>query len=380
MRLVGIAELESGDVLGKAVHGRNGVVMLEAGTVLTEQYINRLRNLRINAVHLLPRINGGSDSSYRSGKVPPSFFDPHWIRPDIDRMKDDDKAREKAVKLVADFADKGLMQDRLILPVPEEKFRANFRDVLHEIASRREFAEELGVMMLTDPILFNHAMNVTLCADIIGTAKNFDSAKMYELSLGALFSDIGMTRLPMELTKVNRALSETEIKMVRQHTTEGYHLLKGMKDVPTSSAQIALLHHERYRGEGYPLGVKQEGIPEFAQIVGLADVYNALISPRHHRKPFAPGEATEYLFASGNYDFDLSLVQVFLKYLTIYPIGSVVKLSTGQIGVVLETAGRPMNRPVVQIFCEANGTVAKLPYILDLQELNNVVITGKADK
>src|SRR5262249_3185187 len=120
--------------------------------------------------------------------------------------------------------------------------------------------------------------------------------------------------------------------------------------------------------------------PEFAQIVGLADVYNALISPRHHRKPFAPAEATEYLFASGNYDFDLSLVQVFLRYLTVYPIGTVVKLSTGQIGVVLETAGRPMNRPVVQIFCESDGTVAKLPYILDLQELNHVVIAGKAQK
>ena len=380
VRLVGIAELESGDVLAKAVHGRNGVVMLEAGTVLTEQYINRLRNLRINAVHVKPLANHSASSTRRFGQSTPATLETEWIQPDIDRMKNDDKAREKAVKLVNDFTEKGLLQDRIILPVPEDKFRKDFRDVMLEIASNRELAEELSVMMQSDPILFSHALNVTLCADIIGKAKGFDSAKTYELSMGALLSDIGMTRLPPELTKVNRVLSESELRMVKQHTQIGYHVLKGMKNVPTTSAQVALLHHERYRGEGYPLGVKQEGIPEFAQIVGLADVYNALVSPRHHRKPFAPSEATEYLFASGNYDFDLSLVQVFLRYLTIYPIGSVVKLSTGQIGVVLETAGRPMNRPVVQIFCEANGTVAKLPYILDLQELPNVVISGKAEK
>ncbi|MBO9596755.1 MAG: HD domain-containing protein, partial [Cohnella sp.] len=328
--------------------GRNGVVMLEAGTVLTEQYINRLRNLRINAVHVKPIANDSVSAARRFGHSPSATLEAEWIQPDIDRMKNDDKAREKAVKLVTDFTEKGLLQDRIILPVPEDKFRKDFRDVMMEIASNREVSEELSVMMQSDPILFNHALNVALCADIIGTAKNFDSAKMYELSIGALLSDIGMTRLPAELTKVNRVLSESELKMMKQHTKIGYHMLKGMKSVPNSSAQVALLHHERYRGEGYPLGVKQEGIPEFAQIVGLADVYNALISPRHHRKPFAPSEATEYLFASGNYDFDLSLVQTFLRYLTIYPIGSVVKLSTGQIGVVTETAGRPMNRPVVK--------------------------------
>ncbi|MFD0673699.1 HD-GYP domain-containing protein [Cohnella sp. GCM10027633] len=375
MRLVGVSELERGDVLAKAVHNHSGVVMLEAGTVLTEQYISRLRNLRINAVHLQALPNQPGAILDRGGR--PIYSDAEWLHPDIDRMKNDDKARENAVKLVTEFASTGLMQDRIILPVPEEAFRNSFREVLHEIASNRAFAEELGVMMLSDPMQFQHAMNVTLCADVIAAAKQFDSAKLYELTVGALFCDIGMTRLPMALTKVNRELSETEMKMMKQHTTEGYRVLKAMKDVPTAAAQVALLHHERYRGEGYPLGVKQEAIPEFAQIVGLADVYNALISPRHHRKPFAPGEATEYLFASGNYDFDLSLVKTFLKFLTIYPVGTVVKLSTGQIGVVLETAGRPMNRPVVQIFCEANGAVAKVPYALDLQEINNVVIAGK---
>jgi HD-GYP domain-containing protein (c-di-GMP phosphodiesterase class II) len=380
MRITGITELESGDVLARPVHGKNGMVMLEVGTVLTDQYINRLKDLKVKAVHLQESSSGSFAGIAVGGVHSLTSTDQMWFHPNINRLKNDDKAREEAVKLVTDFAETGLLQDRLVLPIPEEEFRRKFRDILMEIASQRVFAEELGVMMLTDRFLFEQALNVTLCSSIIGTAKDFDSTRMFDLSVGALFCDIGMTRLPTNLLKMNRALSESEIKIMRQHTTEGYHILKNKKEVSPQSAQVALLHHERYRGAGYPLAVRNESIPELAQIVGLADVYNALISPRHHRKPYSPGEATEYLFASGNYDFDLSLVQVFLKYLTIYPVSSVVRLSSGQVAMVKETAGRPIHRPVVEVFCEANGSVVRAPYLLDLQQLANVVIVGKADK
>jgi HD-GYP domain-containing protein (c-di-GMP phosphodiesterase class II) len=228
--------------------------------------------------------------------------------------------------------------------------------------------------------LFEQALHVTVSSIILGTAQGFDSSKLYDLSVGAMFCDIGMTRLPTDLTKINRVLNESELAIMRQHTNEGFRVLKSMKEVPATSAPCALLHHERYRGSGYPLAVSQESIPEFAQIVGIADVYNALISPRHHRNSYESGEALEYLFASGNYEFDISLVQVFLQNLTIYPVFSLVKLSSGQIARVMETAGRPIQRPVVEVFCESNGLVVKSPYVLDLQEHPHIVIVGKADK
>jgi HD-GYP domain-containing protein (c-di-GMP phosphodiesterase class II) len=380
MILTGVTELESGDVLAKAVQGRNGIAMLEAGTVLTDQYISRLKDLLIKSVYLQPSLKDAARTGDYKSHLILSTSEAEWFHPDIDRLKNNDKARQEAMKHVINFADTGLLQDRIVLPIPEAEFRKTFREILHEIANNRAFAEELGVMMLTDRYLFEQALNVTFCSDIIGTSKNFDSSKLYDLSVGALFCDIGMTRLPIDLLKVTRALTDPEIKIMRQHTTEGYHILKNMKDVSIQSAQVALLHHERYRGEGYPLAVKHGSIPEMAQIVGLSDVYNALVSPRHYRKPFSPGEATEYLFASGNYDFDLSLVQVFLKYLTIYPVSTVVRLSNGQIAVVKETAGRPIHRPVVEVFCEADGSVAKVPYMLDLQHQANIVIVGKPDK
>ncbi|QMV41737.1 hypothetical protein FPL14_11490 [Cohnella cholangitidis] len=375
MRIVAVSELEVGDVLEKSVQGNNGVVMLEAGTVLTEKYINRLKTLRIKFVHLSDSPEFGTDSSSKSKR---SASD-SWIRPDIDQMKDNENGRKDAIKLVTEFVDRSLMLEQIVLPFPAGNFRQQFRDMLMEITSQPALADELSVMMQTDRILFEHALNVTLCSSVIGTAQNFDSSKLYELALGALFCDIGMTRLPLDLTKVNRELNESELTLLRQHTNEGYRVLKGIKEIPLVSAQCALLHHERYRGSGYPLGMTNDNIPEFAQIVGIADVYNALGSPRHHRNAYRPAEAIEYLLASGNYDFDWGLIKAFLNHVIIYPVSTLVKLSSGQTAAVMETESRPIQRPLVQVLSEPDGTVVKIPYSLELQRHTNVVIIGKAD-
>ena len=377
MRIVGVSELVVGDVLAKPVQGNNGIVMLEAGTVLTEQYINRLKSLRVKFVHLNNPLDTSATDSIKKKR---SSAADSWVRPDIDEMKNDEEARKEAIKIVTEYVDMSLMLEQIVLPFPEGNFRQQFRDILLEITSQPALAEELGVMMLSDRILFEHALNVSLCSSVIGAVQKFDSSKLYELSVGALFSDIGMTRLPMDFTKVNRALNESEITVLRQHTNEGYRVLKGMKEVPLTSAQCALLHHERYRGSGYPLGMTNDNIPEFAQIVGLADVYNALGSPRHHRNAYGPGEAIEYLFASGNYDFEWDLIKSFLNHVIVYPVSTRVKLSNGQIAMVMETVGRPIQRPVVQVFCESDGSAVKIPYLLELQQHTNIVIVGKADK
>jgi len=377
MRIVGVSELEAGDVLERPVNGNNGIVMLEAGTVLTEQYISRLKALRIKTVYL------ANDSKVEvarpsTGKMdmPPDT----WNHPNIDELKNDQASRREAVKAVQDFAVKELMLEQVVLPFPDANFRQQFREILTEISSQPVFAEELGVMISTDRLLFEHALNVTLCANIIGTAQQYDSSKLYDLSLGALFCDIGMTRLPAGLTKVNRELDDAELALLRQHTNEGYRVLKGIKEVPISSAQCALLHHERYRGSGYPIGMMNDKIPEFAQIVAIADVYNALGSPRHHRNAYGPIETIEYLFASGNYDFDWDLIKSFLRHLVVYPVSTRVRLSSGQLATVMETENRPIQRPLVQVYCESDGKAPILPYLMDLQEHMNVVIVGKDDK
>jgi len=376
MRIVKITELEPGDVLEKAVQNHNGVVMLEAGTVLTEPYIQRMKSLRIKYVHLASG-NGASAEEMDMKKRGSAAFS--WERPDIAGMKNDDKPRKEAGKIISEFVNRGLMLEQIVLPFPEANFRQTFRELLMEISHQPALAEELGVMLQTDRMLFEHALNVTLCSSILGIANGMDKSRLYELAMGAMFCDIGMTRLPANLTKVNRSLEESELGILRQHTSEGYRVLKGIKEVPLSSAQCALLHHERYRGSGYPLGMTNDKIPEFAQIVAIADVYNALGSPRHHRNAYGPAEAIEYLSASGNYDFDWDLIRAFLGHVIIYPVSTKVRLSSGQLATVVETENRPIQRPLVQVYREADGKDVIVPYTVELRGSINVVIVGKAD-
>jgi len=376
VRNVSVSDLEPGDRLGKPVQGYNGVVMLETGTVLTEHYISRLKALKVKSVTLSDVSASDLATGTPAGRRAPD--EEAWEKPDIRAMKNDAKARAEAVRLLGEFANRGLMPEQIVLPFPEEDFRRLYRDMMNEIALMPVLAEELGVMMLTDRILFEHALNVSLCSSIMGKVRGFDRSQLYELTMGALFSDIGMTRLPADLTKVNRKLTEAELKILHRHTSEGYRVLKGIKEVPLASAQCALLHHERYRGSGYPLGMKQENIPEYAQIVAISDVYNAIGSSRHHRNAYGPAEAIEYLFASGNYDFESELIRSFLNHIVIYPVSTKVKLSTGQLAAVAETAGRPIQRPLVEVYREADGRDAVPPYRLDLQRKPSVVIVEKA--
>ncbi|WP_276353524.1 HD-GYP domain-containing protein [Cohnella caldifontis] len=366
MRDVPVAQLQSGDVLAKPIFSRSGVILLDAGTVLTDAYITRLRSLGIDRVSL--RFAPGSLWTDPSSPDAYDMSQAEWVLPDIARMKGDAESRKTAVQNALDFPEKMKGLERIALPIPQDKFRKQLRDMIGDIVSNRELAEELGVMFQTDPLLFQQSLHVTMCAGVIGTARNYDPQELYALTLGSLFSDVGMTRLPNDLTKVTRELTESERFKVRGHTTEGYRILSRIPGVPLESAKVALQHHERYRGEGYPYGLKRGEISEFAQIVGIADVYNALLSSRYHREAYAVEEATEYLFAAGNYEFDLSLIQTYLRHLTIYPVSTHVVLSSGQTACVVETVNRPVLRPVVQVYREADGSAIASPYLVDLEQ------------
>jgi len=369
MKEVYIADLKPGQVLAKAIKRPGGAVILESGTRLTARYIEKLRQLGIKFVFI--------ESETISSKLPiarSSYEERKKALQEANSRKDNAEARKQACDDVLRFAESDAAMRSVFIPSFEDRFWRQFRMALLEIVHDREIAEELAVLRQTDRFLFDHSLRVSMYASMVGVSKNYDFSRLRDLTLGALMFDIGMTRLPHGLIKSRRKLSEDEMQQLRQHTTLGYQVLNGIKSVSEESAKCALLHHERYRGEGYPYGLKQNAIPEFAQIVAIADVYDALLSPRHHRKAYTPAEAVEYLFASGNYEFDLELVQRFVRHIAVYPVRTVIRLNSGQIGVV-STMGSSLNhRPVVRIISEPDGARVSIPYEIDLSRRTDLVI------
>lgn len=108
-----------------------------------------------------------------------------------------------------------------------------------------------------------------------------------------------MTRMPRSLIRAKRRLSQEERKTLENHAIEGYRIMMALDGVSTESAKCALLHHERYDGSGYPVRMSGGEIPEMAQMVAMADVFDALTSPRYHRQAYTENEAIEFLFGAG---------------------------------------------------------------------------------
>ncbi|THF73132.1 HD-GYP domain-containing protein [Cohnella fermenti] len=377
MRELHVEDLRPGDVVNKTLLSKGGMVMLEAGTVLTEYYIHRLRTLGFKRVSVKEPGERTimADSAAKAKKRGPEVFRDEGITEAVAGMKSNAESLAKTQESIRLFVESEHTFSRLSLPFLETvKFRRDFRERVLSALAEKPIADEMNVMLQSDPQLFRHSLHVSLLSNVLGDVRGFDKSRMEELTLGSLLFDVGMTRLPENIVKANRKLTDEERETVRQHTRIGYKVLSEIKSIPQQAARAALLHHERFDGHGYPFSFRGKDIPELAQLVGLADIYDALLSQRHYRDSYPSNEAMEYLFAAGNYDFGMDVVQSFLKHVVVYPVSSLVELSNGQVGIVEQTANRLAHRPVIRIIQEANGEPIAKTYTVDLNENRQLVI------
>ncbi|PZD94662.1 metal-dependent phosphohydrolase [Paenibacillus sambharensis] len=350
MRRVHISAVSPGDKLARPILRENGNVLLGSGVELSSRFIQRLETMGIDIVYI--------EDKHTEDIIPEEV-----IR---------DETRKNAVdsiyKTVNTLMEQPTTRGRAVAPEMGRTFRNVFGQIIQDLLSRKDVMINLTSIHVTDAYLFNHSVNVAILAGIMGIAKGYNRNQIEELGIGALLFDIGMTKVPQELLSKNTPLTLEERAVVERHTVDGFDMLRTHHDISLLSAHCALQHHERYDGTGYPRGLKGEEIHEYAQIVAIADVYDALTSPRTYRNRYTPSEAIEYLFAAGNSYFNLELIRLFCRHISIYPVATTVLLNTGQVGVVSANNPLAVHRPTVRILREADGTPAASPYEIDLKD------------
>jgi HD-GYP domain-containing protein (c-di-GMP phosphodiesterase class II) len=141
-----------------------------------------------------------------------------------------------------------------------------------------------------------------------------------------------------------------------------------------------LQHHERLDGSGYPQGLTGKQIHEYAQIVGICDVYDSLTTPRPWRKRYLPQDALEYLMGSGGHLFELNLIKAFREHVAIFPLGTSVVLNTGESGVICKVDPLYSHRPTVRIMRDGRGNELRMSYELDLRSELKLFIIGFEDE
>jgi HD-GYP domain-containing protein (c-di-GMP phosphodiesterase class II) len=356
MRLKLISEVQTGEVLAKPLYLQNGSMLVGSGVKLTARMIERLRGMGIDRVY--------TEDSLTMDINPEDVISEQTRREAVQAVR----------RAMLQTIDGTLVKSRAASYDIGSTFRNVFNNILNDISKRDQVMINMASLHTADGYLFHHSVNVAILAGIMGLSKGYNPAQLEELGVGALLFDIGMVQIEKPTWNKKDELTDDDRKQIELHTEKGFQLLRNRFDIPLVSAHCAYQHHERYDGRGYPRHLKSKEIHEYAQIVAIADVYDALTSVRPHRNRLKPSEAIEYLYASGNGAFDLGMVQQFTENICIYPVSTTVMLSTGQIGVVSANRRGSVQRPTVRILREENGVELKSPYEIDLRERLNVTI------
>jgi HD-GYP domain-containing protein (c-di-GMP phosphodiesterase class II) len=187
-----------------------------------------------------------------------------------------------------------------------------------------------------DNYTYTHCLSSSIFGIIMGKQMGLRKEQLQELALGCMFFDIGKIKYPNELLVKTGPLTDEEISLIKNHVNDSIEILKNTHGIQQSVIDVALNHHERFNGTGYPAGKKGSEIPLFARIAGIVDTYDALTSLRIYHKQCSHEHAIKELYSLRDIDFQADLVEMFIQCLGIYPTGALVELNTGEVAVVLQ--------------------------------------------
>ncbi len=200
------------------------------------------------------------------------------------------------------------------------------------------------------------AVNCAILSLVTGINLNLDDHKLHSLVQGALLHDVGMLKVPDSIINKSGDLQENERKTIYGHTIHSYNTITMEIGYPEEIGLIALQHHERWDGKGYPHQIAGDQIYILARIVSLVDAFGAMVRDKPYRDSLIGYTAMRQILNDNSRRFDSNIVKVFLKSMGIYPLGSVVILNDGSIGIVIKSHASVPLRPVIRILVDKKGT------------------------
>ncbi|MCZ2844965.1 MAG: HD-GYP domain-containing protein [Candidatus Bathyarchaeota archaeon] len=232
-----------------------------------------------------------------------------------------------------------------------------------------------------EDFLYAHSVNASILATNLGLAFGYGRSELINLCVSSLVHDIGYLKLSQETINKPSKLTKEEYNLVKKHTIYGLELLSRIEDIPECASEVVHQHHERVDGSGYPDGKRGDEISDYAKIVAIAEVYEAITHPRpYRREKIIPYQAVKTIVQEEKNSFAPELIKVFLNSVSPYPPGSFVLLNSGAIGRVISVNKSHALRPVVEIFFDAGGKPPETPMRIDLAKAPVVNIDKALDE
>ena len=226
----------------------------------------------------------------------------------------------------------------------------------------------LGRIREGDTYTFQHSVSV--CTLLVSFCHYLELSPeiIHEAGIGGMLHDIGKMRIPDHILNKPAKLTDEEFAIMKEHVTLGLEILRGTPGISRTVVQVAGEHHERFEGSGYPEQLQGGEISQLGRMAAIVDVYDALTSNRIYHKGMEPPAALTKLFEWSDHHFDAELVQHFIQAIGIYPVGSLVKLASNRLGVVMEQSAQGLLSPKVRVMYDIPRGRRLSPVDIDLAD------------
>ena len=216
-----------------------------------------------------------------------------------------------------------------------------------------------------DEYTSEHCVRVGILAIAFGKYLQLPREQLEMLGLCGILHDVGKMKVPQHILNKEGPLTPDEYKIVKEHTVLGYVFLKNHGGIDEQVCTAAYNHHERLNGNGYPRKADEEVLSQYDRIIAIIDSYDAMISDRCYRKGMSPSRALNQLYKGKSELYDAELVKQFIQMVGVYPVGSLVEMNNGQVGVVLSVNEHSKLEPVVELVTDTERNLIK-PVSIDL--------------
>lgn len=264
---------------------------------------------------------------------------------------------------------RNIMQDiRLGKNIQSDRVKRVVNSMIDSILNNPDALASLTRMKGYDEHTFVHSINVCILSLTLARHLSFSRDEMLEIGIGALLHDVGKMKIHPQILKKPESLTAEEWTEVKKHPLYSYEILESSREIPDESKPVALQHHERQDGSGYPYGLKGDEISRFGQMAGIIDFYDATTTDQWYRKGLQPHEGIQKIYERAQTEFNLVLVERFIQCIGIYPFGTLVLLDTEEIGIVCGINPEKLLRPNVLIIFQNSKTPHPHPFLADLTE------------
>lgn len=226
-----------------------------------------------------------------------------------------------------------------------------------------------------DSYTYRHCIAVAIWCSVIGRQIGLPKKELAQLSMGGMLLDIGKLKIPAVILNKNQQLSEREFALVQKHVDLSLKMARdSSRTMPQAVIDMIASHHERFNGSGYPQAIKGTQIPLYARIAAIADCYDAITSQRVYAKPITHALAIKQMYEWRGFDFQPELIEAFIQAVGVYPTGTLVELTSGEVGIVVKENPGKRLRPQVLVILDGDKK-----QLADFREMDLAEAIGSSD-